>query len=100
MRLFKIAKRAFQTAEDVQVKGWYVSKTVWVNAIALLGLLLVHFGLLPAQWSPEIQGELAAAVLTIINVALRVVTTRPVGTKTKKSEHTKTKEAGSRNPKP
>lgn len=49
-------------------KKWYVSKTVWVNGLALVASLLqAKYGLV---MSPELQG----VALTVINLILRAYT--------------------------
>lgn len=49
-------------------KKWYVSKTVWVNILALAGLILQsQFGFI---FTPETQ----AFVLSLVNLGLRTVT--------------------------
>lgn len=49
-------------------KKWYMSKTVWVNALALGAVLLqTQFGFI---LTPELQ----AMALTFINLGLRTVT--------------------------
>lgn len=96
IRWLKIAKRGLTAAEDVQVKGWYRSRTVWVNAVVLIGLALAQFGVMDVPWSEEQASEAALAILTLVNMALRVVTDRPVGPRTVRS---KAEQTGSRNPK-
>lgn len=56
-------------------KPWYESKTLWVNALTLLVMVLGAV----AQW-PEFSaytGQIAGA-LAIINMLLRFLTDRPV----------------------
>jgi hypothetical protein len=49
-------------------KKWYMSKTIWVNGLALAGLVLqAQFGFI---FTPETQ----AFVLSLVNVGLRTVT--------------------------
>ena len=50
------------------MKKWYLSKTVWVNAVALLGAIsLEAFGV-------EIDEKTAAVVLSVLNIVLRSIT--------------------------
>lgn len=56
-------------------KHMLTSKTFWVNLIALVAILLGTQGV---AISPEEQGAMVAGILAIVNVALRLVTTKPV----------------------
>jgi len=50
------------------MKQWYSSKTLWVNAIALVAILVQGFtGFI-------IDPEAQAAILVVINLVLRAVT--------------------------
>ena len=53
------------------MKKWYRSKTIWVNTIAIITLVLVNLGL------TEVSQEIAtaeASILAVINLVLRIVT--------------------------
>lgn len=57
-----------------QQKPWYTSKTVWVN------LLIFVLSLLSALGSePSINFEYVTIATTVVNVALRFVTSDPIG---------------------
>ena len=59
----------------MQPKPWWESKTLWVNALTLIVMVLGTV----AQW-PEFSaytGQIAGA-LAIVNMALRFLTDRPV----------------------
>jgi NADH:ubiquinone oxidoreductase subunit K len=62
----------------VTVKPWWMSKTLWVNAIALgLVALEAQFSLL----QPYIPGNVYAwmvVALAVVNKVLRVITTGPL----------------------
>lgn len=51
------------------MKSWYASKTLWVNAVAIIAIVLQGIN---STWiiGPEIQG----GILAVINVILRAVT--------------------------
>jgi len=50
------------------MKKWYLSKTLWINLVAAVALIAqLHFGFIIV---PEEQ----LAILTIINLAVRIVT--------------------------
>lgn len=82
IRWIRIARRGLQAADDVQVKGWYRSRTIIVNFVTLAGLLLAQIGWLPVPWDEAQATEMALAILTIVNMMLRVDTSTPVGKRT------------------
>jgi len=50
-------------------KKWFLSKTVWVNVIALIGVML------QAIYNKEvIPVELQATIISVINLFLRTIT--------------------------
>jgi hypothetical protein len=54
-------------------KIWYTSKTLWVNAIAVVAMVV------QGVIGKEIIGiELQATILAVINMILRLVTKQPV----------------------
>lgn len=57
-------------------KSWYASKTLWVNAIAFIGLLL------QSQVGFILDAEEQAAGLLIVNVVLRLITKDKINLKT------------------
>lgn len=53
---------------DTTQKKWYASKTVWVNALGLLGLIAqINSGFI-------FSAELQAVILSLINLILRTIT--------------------------
>jgi len=52
------------------VKKWYTSKIIWVNAVALVGGILVGTGVLENPITPEIEVFIFGA----LNFVLRFVT--------------------------
>jgi hypothetical protein len=54
-------------------KAWYMSKTIWVNVLALIGSLLVAFNFDPGRWA-----EISATVLAVANIILRFLTDEPI----------------------
>lgn len=52
-------------------KRWYESKTLWVNVLTLLAMILSAV----MQW-PELQSiaPQIAVVLSVVNIALRLIT--------------------------
>ena len=59
-------------------KAWYLSRTLWLNALAfiVMALTLPELGaLLPPAWRPAI-----AFVVALANMALRFSTAQPLGT--------------------
>lgn len=51
---------------------WYASKTLWVNAIAVIG------GFVAPKLGITIDAETQVAILGVINLILRVITKTPV----------------------
>lgn len=54
-------------------KAWWRSKTLWVNVVAGLALLL------QSQFGFVLDGELQGAILAMVNLALRLITKEPLG---------------------
>jgi len=59
----------------MQTKAWWRSKTLWINVIAGAALLA------QSQLGLVIDGEVQAAILTVVNLLLRLITNEPVGLK-------------------
>lgn len=53
-------------------KPIYLSKTMWVNVIAMFALFLQQ------KYGFVMSGESQAAILIVINMILRVITKQPV----------------------
>ena len=58
------------------MKKWYTSKTIWINALLFAGSITLALINEPAlyQYAPEI-----IIINTIINILLRIMTTKSVG---------------------
>lgn len=56
-----------------ETKSWWQSKTIWVNIVALLSVLL------STEWGFELTAEETTSILVIINLILRAVTKQPLG---------------------
>lgn len=54
-------------------KPWYVSKTIWVNAIALAGVGVMYYTGTP------ISAEEGVGILAVVNLFLRVFTGKKLG---------------------
>ena len=54
------------------MKKWYHSKTMWINIIAVLALLV------QSQWGFLLDAEDQLALLGIINLILRIFTGIPI----------------------
>jgi len=57
----------------MNAKGWYQSKTLWINIIGFVIVVLSYFG--QVNW---LDPKLVAGALTIVNFILRLVTTQAV----------------------
>lgn len=53
-------------------KRWFLSKTLWVNAVAIAAMLLQH------QYGLVIDVEEQMAILAVINIIVRLVTSQPL----------------------
>ena len=61
-------------------KPWYASKTIWINVIAFIATMATVFGVdLPFELGTEAQAEIVAAIMAVVNIALRFVTASPIG---------------------
>ena len=54
-------------------KPWYTSKTLWVNAIAFVALVVQSFGT-----GFVIGAEEQVGILAVINILLRIITKQPI----------------------
>jgi len=59
-------------------KAWYESKVIWVNVIiAALGVVSEMSQIFPISQNPKVW----ITVTTVLNIALRLITGQPIGTK-------------------
>ena len=58
----------------MEKKKWYLSKSLWVGVIALVGGILQATGILKVPISPEMQ----ITILGVIAVILRMITSDPI----------------------
>jgi len=58
------------------MKPWYESKTIWVNVLTVLAVLITSM----TSW-PELQqhGAQLATALAVVNVMLRLITSEAIG---------------------
>ncbi len=59
--------------KKVETKKWYLSKTIWVNLLALVGAFF------NAKCSYEMTAEEIASILVVINIIMRAITKQPLG---------------------
>lgn len=65
----------------MESKPWYLSKTVWANAIALVGAIAIPLGLGEVKWL-----AISTPALAVINLIIRLYTGEPItGTPADKS---------------
>lgn len=57
----------------MEPKSWYLSRTLWVNAIAFIALLIQSFGT-----GFVIGAEEQVGILAVINILLRLITKQPI----------------------
>ena len=56
------------------MKKWYLSKTLWVNALAVVAMVVA--GVTGQEW---LSTEVQVSILAVINLIIRVVTKQPLG---------------------
>ncbi len=60
-------------ADEQEVTVWYLSKTLWVNAIALVAMIAQG-----VTGHVLINMELQATILGVVNMILRLITKKPI----------------------
>jgi len=80
LQLIKIMPRIAEAMEQMQVKGWYLSKTIWSNLIVLSGAVIyaLHGNDVLIITDAE-AAALSVAAVAAANIVLRVLTSKPVG---------------------
>lgn len=58
-------------------KAWYASKTLWVNALALIATLAGAFGI-DLGLTPEVQAEVGVGIMAVVNIILRLTTSKAI----------------------
>ena len=58
-------------------KPFWASKTLWVNAVALIAAAAGALGL-DIGLDPELQITIVGAIMAVVNIVLRFVTDKPV----------------------
>lgn len=64
----------------METKPWFASKTLWANLIAGAVTLAGAFGV-DVGLDPDAQASLVGGIMVVVNIALRFVTTQPLGGK-------------------
>ena len=59
-------------ADSLDYKKWYTSKTLIVNAVALIALVA------QGAYGYVLDAEAQAAVITVLNIILRLITKSPL----------------------
>ena len=60
----------------METKKFWHSKTLWVNLIAIVGIVLNS--LYGVEIDAELQATFATAILGVINIILRLITKQPI----------------------
>jgi len=80
LQLVKLLPRLSGAVEQLQVKGWYLSKTIWANLLALVASAAYAVSGNDAfTLSADEISALSVAVVAGVNIVLRVLTSQPVG---------------------
>jgi hypothetical protein len=64
--------RDFEDAQTSYGKRWFVSKTLWVNIVAIIALLIQRY------YGTVLSTEDQAVIIAAINIALRPFTKQPI----------------------
>ena len=56
----------------MEEKLWFTSKTLWLNILAVIGIIL------QGQWGYTISPEIQVAILAVINLILRGITKQEI----------------------
>ncbi len=62
---------------DQQSKPFWASRTIWANLFMVAGVILESTGVTDV-FNPETQEMALAAVMGVVNLILRFVTTEPI----------------------
>jgi len=54
------------------MKSWYTSKTLWVNLLAIVGI--IANSLWGIELDAEVQAAMATSILAVVNIVLRLIT--------------------------
>ena len=61
----------------MDAKSWYASKTIWANIVAFGATVAVIAGV-DVGLTAEVQAQIVAAVLAVVNVVLRLITSQAI----------------------
>ncbi len=80
LELVRLLPRVSEAVAGLQVKGWYLSKTIWANLLALAGSIAYAVTGNDALTLTEDEvAALAVAGVAAANIVLRILTRKPVG---------------------
>lgn len=80
LSIVKLMPRIAGAIEQLQVKGWYLSKTIWVNLLLLIGSVAYAVtGNEAFTLSEDEVGALSLAGIAVVNIVLRILTSKPIG---------------------
>jgi len=66
------------SASQTTMKPWYLSKTVWFNAVTVIVAIAAYFGWTPDQQLTSTISSVLVGVAPFVNIALRFVTKQPI----------------------
>lgn len=79
LRVLRLLPRITSTVEQLQVKAWWQSKTIWLNLIVTAAAVAAAIGGARFDVPPDAAAAIAGGVVAVINIGLRVLTKKPVG---------------------
>ncbi len=59
------------------MKSWIESRTIWLNIVAGVATLATVFGV-DLGLTPEVQAELVAGIMVVVNIVLRFMTSTAI----------------------
>lgn len=58
---------------ELEAKKWYTSKTVWVNVLMAIGIVLNT-----TVWGDLLNAETQGAIVIVVNLIFRLITGKPL----------------------
>ncbi len=80
LELVKLLPRIAGAVDSLQVKGWFLSKTIWANLLVLIGSVAYAVSGNDAfTLSEDEVATLSVAAVAAGNIVLRILTDKPIG---------------------
>ena len=80
LKLIKLLPRLSEAVGQLQTKGWYLSKTIWLNLLVLISSIAYAVtGNDALTLTDDESAALSLAGVAIANIIVRFLTNKPVG---------------------